>query len=276
MGMQSLIAVLISMAIIKFGGMGSLFEDFSRGDLIVGILNFLTMYCSNFALKFVNYPFMVLAKSAKILSIILTGLLTGVYKLTWAQVGIAITITTGLIIFNSNKVAGGFADESIFGIVLVLVSLLFDGFVNTQTDKNHQQKKRGFAYHSMLYNNMVGLVGNAVFYAVTCMLSGDSTLERVMADSAMQRDVLLLALCGAAGQIFVFLTISLHDCYKLSIITTGRKCISVIVSAIAFNHSFTLTQWSGASLVLGSTCLEVYLGNKRKREKALIDAKKVQ
>ena len=131
MGMQSLIAVLISMAIIKFGGMGSLFEDFSRGDLIVGILNFLTMYCSNFALKFVNYPFMVLAKSAKILSIILTGLLTGVYKLTWAQVGIAITITTGLIIFNSNKVAGGFADESIFGIVLVLVSLLFDGFVNT-------------------------------------------------------------------------------------------------------------------------------------------------
>ena len=104
MGMQSLIAVMISMSIIKFGGMGSLFADFSRGDLIVGTLNFLTMYCSNFALKFVNYPFMVLAKSAKILPVILTGWLIGVYKLTWAQVGIAITISTGLVIFNSNKV----------------------------------------------------------------------------------------------------------------------------------------------------------------------------
>ena len=104
MGMQSMIAVVISVNIIKFGGMGSLFEDFSRGDLIVGTLNFLTMYCSNFALKFVNYPFMVLAKSAKILPVILTGWLTGVYKLTWAQVGIAITISTGLVIFNSNKV----------------------------------------------------------------------------------------------------------------------------------------------------------------------------
>ena len=104
MGMQSLIAVIISMSIIKIGGMGSLFADFSRGDLIVGTLNFLTMYCSNFALKFVNYPFVVLAKSAKILPVILTGWLIGVYKLTWAQVGIAITISTGLVIFNSNKV----------------------------------------------------------------------------------------------------------------------------------------------------------------------------
>jgi hypothetical protein len=42
----------------------------------------------------------------------------------------------------------------------------------------------------------------------------------------------------------------------------------VVVSAFAFNHAFTLTQWFGASLVLGSTCLEVYLGNKRKREAA--------
>jgi len=141
MGTQSLIAVLISSAIIKFGGMGSLFGDFSRDDVILGILNFLPMYCSQFALKFVNYPFMVLAKSAKILSIILAGFLTG-KQLTWAQVGIAITITTGLIIFNSNKVADGFADGNIFGIVLLLLSLLFDGVVCMQGDKNHQQKKR--------------------------------------------------------------------------------------------------------------------------------------
>ena len=103
----------------------------------MGTLNFLTMYCSNFALKFVNYPFMVLAKSAKILPVILTGWLTGVYKLTWAQVGIALTISSGLVIFNSSKMSGGFGDDSMFGVVLVLISLLFDGFVNSQTDKNH-------------------------------------------------------------------------------------------------------------------------------------------
>merc|ERR1711934_822231 len=161
------------------------------------------MYCSNFALKFVNYPFMVLAKSAKILPVILTGWLTGVYKLTWAQVAIAITISSGLVIFNSSKVQGGFADDSLFGIILVLVSLLFDGFVNSYTDKNHQSKKREFAYHTMLYNNMVGLVGNIAFYFVTSMTSEDTTYERVISSSTLQRDILLLGLCGAAGQIFI-------------------------------------------------------------------------
>lgn len=34
---------------------------------MVGALCFASMYCSNFALKFVNYPFVVLAKSAKIM-----------------------------------------------------------------------------------------------------------------------------------------------------------------------------------------------------------------
>ena len=79
MGVQSVIAVFISSMIIRVCKMGDLFGDLSQGDVTVGALNFLTMYCSNFALKFVNYPFMVLAKSAKILPVILTGWLTGVY-----------------------------------------------------------------------------------------------------------------------------------------------------------------------------------------------------
>ncbi len=34
---------------------------------MLGGLTFGSMYCSNFALKFVNYPFVVLSKSAKIM-----------------------------------------------------------------------------------------------------------------------------------------------------------------------------------------------------------------
>lgn len=39
----------------------------TRRDFLVGLLCFCSMYCSNYALKFVNYPFMVLSKSAKIM-----------------------------------------------------------------------------------------------------------------------------------------------------------------------------------------------------------------
>jgi UDP-galactose transporter B1 len=131
-GVQSLLAVLISSSIIKSCNMGNLLTDLSQGDVTVGVLNFATMYCSNFALKFVNYPFMVLAKSAKILPVILTGWLTGVYKLSMGQVGIAITISAGLVIFNFAKVRkGSLVDDSALGVFLVLLSLLFDGFVNS-------------------------------------------------------------------------------------------------------------------------------------------------
>ena len=64
--------------------MGDLMSEFHQGDAIVGTLNFATTYCSNFALKFVSYPFVVLAKSAKILPVALTGWYLGVYKLTAA------------------------------------------------------------------------------------------------------------------------------------------------------------------------------------------------
>ena len=100
MGVQFTFSILISSAIIRVFKMGALMEEFSKGDLIVGSLNFVTMYCSNFALKFVNYPFMALAKSAKILPVILTGWLRGVYSLQKSQVLVAITISAGLVIFN--------------------------------------------------------------------------------------------------------------------------------------------------------------------------------
>lgn len=99
-------AVAISSAIIKFFGMGSLWDSLNKGDLIVGALNFATMFCSNYSIKFVNYPFMVLAKSAKVLPVVLTGWLLSVYKISIVQVLIAVTITAGLIIFNISKVNG--------------------------------------------------------------------------------------------------------------------------------------------------------------------------
>jgi len=80
-GIQALTGILISTTIIKVFAMGSLFNSVTSGDAFVGGLNFFTMFCSNYSLKFVNYPFMVLAKSAKVLPVVLTGWLRGVYVL---------------------------------------------------------------------------------------------------------------------------------------------------------------------------------------------------
>jgi len=49
----------------------------------------------------------------------------------------------------------------------------------------------------------------------------------------------MVGVSGAVGQIFIFLTISLFDCYLLTIITTTRKFFSVVYSNFTFGHNFT-------------------------------------
>ena len=173
--------MLTSALIIKACGMGSLFSEFTKGDLIVGLLIYSSIYSANFSLKFVSFPFMALAKSANILPVILTGWLRGVLVLTRTQVIIGITITSGLVIFNSDKIAKGF-DDDIWGIGLVLISLLFDGVVSSEREKNHKTTKRAFAYHTMLYNNIVGLCCNILLYVLQSSVSEDSTLTRITSD----------------------------------------------------------------------------------------------
>ena len=73
MGTQFSFASLISFTIIKMFGMGSVRENCSTNDIIISALCIGSTYCSNQALKYVNYPFMALTKSSKILSVIMVG-----------------------------------------------------------------------------------------------------------------------------------------------------------------------------------------------------------
>ena len=69
--------------------------------------------------------------------IALMGALRGLYKMTTIQYVNAFAISAGLFIFQLYKPTK--KDEAysadIIGIVLLAVSLLFDGFSQTQTDK---------------------------------------------------------------------------------------------------------------------------------------------
>lgn len=193
------------------------------------------MYCSNFALKFVSYPFVILAKSAKILPVCFVGVLLGVYKITWVQGALFVVITSGLVVFNLAKIKSEhIEDENPIGLMLVLASLLMDGFLNAETDKFQKAYHRAYAYHSMLYTNLIGLLLNVLLFTYGVHINGDNTLSRVLADPALTKNVLLIGLCGAIGQIFIYLTISLLDCLYLSMFTTSRKCLSVILSSIIF------------------------------------------
>ena len=109
----------MSCIVLKSSYNASLSDHLTYRDFMLGGLTFGSMYCSNFALKFVNYPFVVLSKSAKIMPgkicrfnhsiiVIIVGSIRKIYKLHTVQYLLATLITIGLVLFNYQKVCGFF------------------------------------------------------------------------------------------------------------------------------------------------------------------------
>jgi UDP-galactose transporter B1 len=114
----------------------------------------------------------------------------------------------------------------------------------------------------MFSNNLVQLLANLAFYTFSYLVHGDDTLMRVV-DRTLAWDVLMISLSGALGQIFIYFAISLFDCYLLTIITTSRKLISVVLSNFWFGHHFHTRQWIGSSIVMVCLFVEMSLSKSK-------------
>lgn len=110
--------------------------------------------------------------------------------------------------------------------------------------------------------NVVFLIASAVLYGITEVLTHDDTLVKVYHSKELFFGVVMIALTGVIGQVFVFFTVSLFNCYILTIITTTRKLFSVVLSNQQFHHNFTPVQWSGAGIVLLCTVIELFINKK--------------
>ena len=80
MAIQMLFGMLISGAIVLAQGQGGL-SQIDWKETYGSALFFVSASLSNYSLAFVDFPFMALAKSAKIIPVALIGTLLGVYKL---------------------------------------------------------------------------------------------------------------------------------------------------------------------------------------------------
>ena len=85
-------------------------------------------------------------------------------------------ITAGILIFSSDKLKGGFdKDTNVYGISLLLASVILDGIIATEQDEAIKAQKRDFAFHSMFYNNVIMLIGNAIVFSVTSLVYVDES-----------------------------------------------------------------------------------------------------
>lgn len=119
----------------------------------------------------------------------------------------------------------------------------------------------------MFTNNLIGLILSSSIYVFGVITQGDDTHIRIMGNPQLLFDSIMVGLSGSIGQVFIFFTISLFDCYLLTIITTTRKFFSVVYSNFRFGHNFDNLQWVGATIVMICTFVELFSKKKDKSKK---------
>jgi UDP-galactose transporter B1 len=86
------------------------------------------MLCSAEALKYVSYPTQALAKSSKLVPVMLINILVFRQRHTLAQYALVVLVTVGTTIFQWKDSHRDDPGNSLYGTLLLLASLALDGF----------------------------------------------------------------------------------------------------------------------------------------------------
>lgn len=160
------------------------------------------------------------------------------------------------------------SDNLLLGNLLIVLSLLCDGLLGATEDRMRSICKPT-ALHFMYYLNLwsvgFGLLGFLVFN------EGPQFIEFTTRHPEILKYFPLAVAVGTVGQFFINSMLSNFGPLPLSIATTVRKLISVVLSAIVFLHQLAIQQWIAASLVFGVLIMDAVMNRKKPVKSAEIE-----
>eukprot|EP00877_Chromochloris_zofingiensis_P001938 jgi/Chrzof1/11745/Cz06g08050.t1 len=203
------------------------------------------------ALKNISYPAQVLAKSCKMVPVMLMGTL--LHKKTYSAMEYMCMclIGIGVSLFarkSSSKVTTKLASPNApLGYLLCFLNLTFDGYTNAAQDEINRKYPKNSPIHMMCWMNF----WCALYYGVYMIASGIG--YELMLFCQRHRDaswdVILFCLCGAVGQLFIFYTIKTFGSLVNTLICTTRKFFNILGSVVLNGNPLLPMQWAAVAFV---------------------------
>merc|ERR1719223_1968241 len=219
---------------------------------VLGMTSMGSTFCSVRSLRYVIYPIQVLAKSCKPVPVMLMGALMG-KKYPLKKYINVVMIVGGVGLFmggGDNKKKSAMDEDAsgasqIVGIILLFISLCFDGGTGAYEDKLmsvHSVGPFGLMYNIQLGKTILAGVGLIIFNQV-----------HVFLDMVQEMGFLLVALglSGAIGQVFIFITIAKFGALTCSIIGLARKVTTLAASIYFYGHHLNKVQAVGLLISVG-------------------------
>ncbi|GFZ00137.1 UDP-galactose transporter 3 [Actinidia rufa] len=216
------------------------------------------------ALKYISYPAQVLAKSSKMIPVMLMGTIVYGIRYTLPEYVCTFLVAGGVSIFalskTSSKTISKLAHPNApLGYGLCFLNLAFDGFTNATQDSITARYPKTSAWDIMLGMNLWGTIYNTAFMFGWPGASGYEAVSFCKQHPKAAGDILLFCLCGAVGQNFIFLTISRFGSLTNTTITTTRKFVSIVVSSLWSGNPLSTNQWGSVAMVFSGLSYQIYL-----------------
>ncbi|KAJ5085836.1 hypothetical protein N7532_010607 [Penicillium argentinense] len=269
--------------------------------LLVSISSSLASPFGYASLAHIDYLTFILAKSCKLLPVMLLHLTIFRKRYPLYKYGVVLLVTLGVATFTlhhpgtSKKVATSASEQSgssMWGIFLLSINLLLDGLTNTTQDHVFASPKlytRFTGPQMMVAQNVLSSILTAAYLLIIPHLSQSGLLHNLLpfpippstetemysAISFLTRHpealkhVLGFAACGAVGQLFIFYTLSRFSSLLLVTVTVTRKMLTMLLSVFWFGHSLSAGQWLGIGLVFGGIGAEAVVQKQEKKAKEL-------
>lgn len=225
------------------------------------------------SLDHVNYLIYLLAKSCKLIPVMMVQLLIFGRRFPAHKYAVAFMITSGVSIFTLFKSSGslgslGEGNLSI-GLGLLLVSMFLDGVTNSTQDQLFALKTPNLKItgaHLMAGLNICNFT-LTLLYALICTNQISYAYRFINLYPELLYNIVLFGIFGSIGQIFIFITLENFDSILLVTVTVTRKMFSMLLSVFIFGHVLNWVQWVGVALVFSGIGFEAWLKNSSKMKK---------
>ncbi|EME49941.1 hypothetical protein DOTSEDRAFT_68681 [Dothistroma septosporum NZE10] len=241
------------------------------------------------SLQHVDYITFILAKSCKLLPVMFLHVTLYRKRYPFYKYAVVALVTAGVAVFtlhsgSGTKKKGNASGSSVYGLMLLGVNLLFDGLTNSTQDDIYASFRPYTGQQMMCALNVMSTFLTSAFLLVSPYLmqsgmgatigidvKGSGELQEALAFAqrhpAVGWDILGFAACGAMGQVFIFMTLSIFGSLFLVTVTVTRKMLTMILSVVWFGHALSAMQWLGVGLVFGGVGIEAQLSKQEKQRK---------
>lgn len=202
----------------------------------------------------------MLAKASKVIPVMLMGKLVSRKSYEWHEYLLALAISLGMGLFlfsrSSSAAFSSSNSSSLSGLVILVGYLLLDSFTsNWQSElfrtyrMSSAQMMCGVNFFSCLFTLVSLLQQGALAASVHFMLR----------HHAFFYDCLLLSLCSATGQLFVFHTIAQFGPVAFVVAMTVRQAVAVLLSCLIYGHRLGTLGIAGVLVVFGAVFAKIYM-----------------